>query len=88
MFGYFIITLWIEFNDKLYVTYDKLLHSNCELAYHYYKKELKDTKQKLIAIKCNKLKGLKLDKRIIDGTKIYKKNTRFIKQDLSINSRR
>lgn len=87
MLEYFIITLWIEFNDKLYVTYDTSLRSNCKQAYHYHKKRLESTNQTLVALKCTKIKEFNLDKRILDGTKIYKKDTRPVKQDLPTYSR-
>ena len=87
MLEYFIITLWIEFNDKLYVTYDTSLRSNCKQAYHYHKKRLKNTNQTLVALKCTNTNEFKLNKRILDGTEIYKKDTRPVKQDLPIYSR-
>ena len=87
MLEYFIITLWIEFNDKLYVAYDKSLRSDCKKAYHYHKEKLQNTNQTLVALKCTNTNEFKLNKRILDGTKIYKKDTRPVKQDLPIYSR-
>ena len=74
MFEYFIITLWIEFNDRLYVTYDKSLHKDCKYAYHYHKEKLQDTNQTLVALKCTNTNEFKLDKKIYELTHLYVKN--------------
>ena len=74
MLEYFIITLWIEFNDKLYVTYDTSLRSNCKQAYHYHKKRLENTNQTLVALKCTNIKEFNLDKTIYELTDLYTKD--------------
>ena len=74
MLEYFIITLWIEFNDKLYVTYDTSLRSNCKQAYHYHKKRLENTNQTLVALKCTNIKEFNLDKTIYELTDLYAKD--------------
>lgn len=74
MLEYFIITLWIEFNDKLYVTYDTSLRSNCKQAYHYHKKRLESTNQTLVALKCTNIKEFNLDKTIYELTDLYAKD--------------
>ena len=74
MFEYFIITLWIEFNDKLYVAYDTSLRSNCKQAYHYHKEKLQNTNQTLVALKCNNIYEFNLNKRILELTHLYVKD--------------
>lgn len=74
MLEYFIITLWIEFNDKLYVTYDTSLRSDCKQAYHYHKKRLESTNQTLVALKCTNIKEFNLDKTIYELTDLYAKD--------------
>lgn len=74
MLEYFIITLWIEFNDKLYVAYDKSLRSDCKQAYHYHKEKLQNTNQTLVALKCTNIKEFNLDKTIYELTDLYAKD--------------
>jgi len=74
MFEYFIITLWIEFNDKLYVTYDTSLRSNCKQAYYYHKEKIQNTNQTLVALKCTNIKEFNLDKTIYELTDLYAKD--------------
>ena len=74
MLDLFVITLWLEFNNKLYVKYDFPLRSNCERAYKEIKERYKKASIKIIAMKCEPTKEFVFDKEIMKYTKSFKEN--------------
>ena len=51
MLEYIILTIWVEYNDKLHEHY-KLTPYSCESAVEKLYEEYKDKPTKLIAVKC------------------------------------
>ena len=68
MFKIFIITLWFEYQDKLWVKYAMPLQSKCSNALFYdIKKQFDNTLIDIVAIKCTRIKDFKIDKRIYNN---------------------
>ena len=65
MFKIFIITLWLEYQDKLWVKYAMPLQPKCNDALFYnIQRQFDDTPINIVAIKCTRIKDFKIDKRI------------------------
>lgn len=65
MFKIFVITLWIEYQNKMWVKYAMPLQSKCNDALFYnIQKQFYDTPINIVAIKCTRIKDFNIDKRI------------------------
>ena len=74
MLDLFVITLWLEFNGKLYVKYDFPLRSNCERAFKEIKERYKKASIKIIAMNCEATEEFVFEKEIMKYTKSFKEN--------------
>jgi len=68
MFKIFIITLWVEYQDKLWVKYAMPLQSKCnDTLFYDIKKQFDNSSIDIIALKCTRIKDFKIDKRIYNN---------------------
>tara|TARA_R100001086_G_scaffold199531_1_gene115748 strand:- start:179 stop:394 length:216 start_codon:yes stop_codon:yes gene_type:complete len=68
MFKVFIITLWIQYEGKLYTKYAMPLQSKCnQMLFWDIQEQYKNTPLSIVAMKCTKVKDFKLDKRIYNN---------------------
>ena len=65
MFKLFIVTVWLEYQGKLWVKYALPLQSKCNvMTWWRVKDQYKNLPINIIAMKCTRVKDFKFDKRI------------------------
>jgi uncharacterized protein YggU (UPF0235/DUF167 family) len=68
MFKIFIVTVWFEYQNKLWVKYAMPLQSKCNDGLFYdIKKQFDNSSIDIVAIKCTRIKNFKIDKRIYNN---------------------
>ena len=70
MLEYIILTIWVEYNDKLHEHY-KLTPYSCESAVEKLYEEYKDKPTTLIAVKCDSYTEFEVNKPLIE---LYREN--------------
>ncbi len=70
MFKIFIVTLWIEYQGKLWVKYALPLQGRCDVVTWWgVQEQYKHSPINIVAMKCTRVKDFKLDRRIYNYDK-------------------
>ena len=70
MLEYLVLTIWVEYNDKLHEHY-KLTPHSCEFSVEKLYEEYKDKSKKPIAVKCESYKTFEVNKPLME---LYREN--------------
>jgi hypothetical protein len=65
MVEYIVLTIWIEYNNKIHERY-KLAPAPCETAVNKVYEDYKNKQAKIVAIKCNGYKTFEINKPLME----------------------
>lgn len=70
MFKVWIVTLWIAYDGQLYMKYALPLQHKCNVfTWWSVKEQYEHTPLDIVAMKCTRVKGFRIDKRIFNYDK-------------------